>query len=276
MSKFKVGDAVRVKAGSLMYPSVNFNWRSSPFRQAFGKKCEVESFDTDCLGTAARIKYEGGFEGLDVRYLEPWNDSEEWDGEKWVAKKPADRWFRVNIEYYTFVKRGQIAKLIKFYDNMPSLTHPDWPESTNGWCFPEGMAKEVHNYNPEKDKPKPAIVILRENGVLKPNSPPIVHESTSKAKEEAKRLAEKHKGKEFVVFQEVDMKKAERPVYPELQRGDVMKAKHKVDLRYGWAVNDGEIVIVEDNGDELFGVWRGSQYLALRKSDFIKIGHVDL
>lgn len=269
MSKFKIGDAVRVKAGS---PSVL--WRLGRKEIPKEQMHIVEGYFSDKYGE--RVHLVGGDYVAEAQYLEPWNDSEEWDGEKWVAVKPADRWFRVNIEYYTFVKRGQIAKLIKFYDNRPSLTHPDWPESTNGWCFPEGMAEEVHNYNPEKDKPKPAIVILRENGVLKPNSPPIVHESTSKAKEEAKRLAEKHKGKEFVVFQEVDRKKVDKPVYHELKRGDVMKAIRETKSVSNQTVAVGEIAIVEYNGYEFFGFRKDSQYMALRKSDFVKIGHIDL
>lgn len=216
MHKFKVGDAVRVKAGvNDIYPEIK------------GKKLIVESIDTS-YPISITVNGNGWFE----HKFEPWNDAEEWDGEKWVPKK-----------------------------NITGVGN---------------ITLEVTEWKPFASKPKPAIVCLREDGKLKPGTNPHVHESTRQAKEEAKRLAEKHKGQEFVVLQEVDSKKVEKPVYPELQRGDVMRAVREVHANYGRCVVNGELVIVQDNGEELFGIRRGDDYIALNKSDFVKVGHVEL
>jgi hypothetical protein len=138
--KFKVGDAVRVKAGSPVHPDKTGHpgWRSSPYQAAFGRKLVVRGCDTDRNGLCVRVEYDGDVEGMDVRYLEPWNDAEEWNGEKWVAKK--------------------VEK---------------WPDTYFVSPVP---------------KPKPAIVINRTNGVLKPATTPFVHPSAIEAEVEAKRV----------------------------------------------------------------------------------------
>ena len=78
MSKFKAGDAVRVKAGS---PSVL--WRLGRKEIPKEQMHIVEGYFSDKYGE--RVHLVGGDYVAEVQYLEPWNDSEEWDGEKWVA-----------------------------------------------------------------------------------------------------------------------------------------------------------------------------------------------
>lgn len=153
MSRFKVGDEVRVKAGS---PTAFDGDGVAPYQRSFGEKLKIKG---DVNGGRKRVDgltywhvvfgEDGGQDVITENYLEPWNPAEEWDGVKWVPKKPY---------------RGILAA-------------------------------EDH------------IVILRENGVLKPNSPPHVHPSFDDASKEAKRLAEKHNGQEFCVF---GMKAVER------------------------------------------------------------------
>lgn len=196
MSKFKVGDVVRVKAGS---PKKlwrhGFTWDAS---HSFGEKLIVEEcYSNDKFEN--RVHLVGDHGVIENCYLEPWNDSEEWDGEKWVAVKTADRWFKVNAS-------GKVYKATLVSPNGDCVL--DFKGILGFFC--KNDVEEVRNYNPDDCKPKHAIVILREDGILKPSSNPTVHESTSKAKAEAKRLAEKHKGQEFVVFQEVDRKKVEK------------------------------------------------------------------
>lgn len=74
-----------------------------------------------------------------------------------------------------------------------------------------------------------AIVCLIENGQPLPSTLPFVHSSRSAAATEANRLAGIHKGKEFGVYECVDVKKVERVYKHEWQRlaadGETYKAK---------------------------------------------------
>ncbi|MBZ9922412.1 hypothetical protein LB579_32630, partial [Mesorhizobium sp. BR1-1-7] len=63
-----------------------------------------------------------------------------------------------------------------------------------------------------------AIVCLLENGQPKPSTLPFVHSSRSAAATEANRLAGVHKGKEFGVYECVDVKKVEKTYEHEWQR----------------------------------------------------------
>lgn len=140
--KFKVGDAVRVKAKAVHARGYCF-----PPVYQIGKKMVIDA-DQDIS-----VAIKGDVLWVAKEYLEPWNDSEEWDGSKWVAKKPAP------------------CDTLQF---------------------------------------KPAIVINRTNGVLKPATTPFVHPSAIEAEVEAKRLAELVKGEEFVVFEEVGSRRVEK------------------------------------------------------------------
>ena len=185
MARFKVGDEVRVKAGS-------HTWRLNcglpisvfPHHECVGVKLRVRG-----VTATGRVHYE--FAGkpdpewdiCESDHLEPWNPAEEWDGSKWVAKR--------------------------------GISGLD--------CSSTGAAIGT--------PPKPAIVILREDGKLKPNSPPHVHESTSKATAEAERLSKLHPGQEFVVFQEVRSKR-----------------ERKLESPIVAAMNQKKIAVLEFNG----------------------------
>jgi hypothetical protein len=65
----------------------------------------------------------------------------------------------------------------------------------------------------EENAPNKAIVCLIENGQPKPAVVPFIHTSRSGAEREATRLAGKHKGKEFGVFDLVGTKREAAPVY---------------------------------------------------------------
>ncbi len=62
-------------------------------------------------------------------------------------------------------------------------------------------------------QPTTTIVALIENGQPKPSSTPHVHASTGAAEKEAKRLAEKYKGKQFGVFTLTTTHEEAAPVY---------------------------------------------------------------
>lgn len=64
----------------------------------------------------------------------------------------------------------------------------------------------------------PAIVALIENGQPKPAARPFVHSDREDATKEAKRLADKHKGHEFGVYELVDMAKEDKVYEHEWQR----------------------------------------------------------
>lgn len=127
---FKVGDAVRVKAGSPVYRFQGDN-KEWPSAILFGCK----------------FKHIGNMSVSDA-YLEPWNDAEEWDGSKWVPKKPVDS------------------------------SH------------------------------KPAIVCLREDGVLNLGCV-FDYSSTNDAFASAEEMAKANPGKEYVVLQEKGSKRVE-------------------------------------------------------------------
>lgn len=66
---FRVGDAIRVKAGTPPYADrEDCSGIGCPSTSQFGRK----------------LMYDNGLNIL-TEYLEPWNDNEEWDGTKWVA-----------------------------------------------------------------------------------------------------------------------------------------------------------------------------------------------
>lgn len=61
--------------------------------------------------------------------------------------------------------------------------------------------------------PATLIVALIENGQPRPATHPYIHRSREAATAEADRLAGKHKGQEFGVFELVDTRKVDKPVY---------------------------------------------------------------
>jgi len=78
----KVGDKARVIAGSPVYED-NGTPTYSPKKQAFGLPLKI----TKVEGTEREVSI--GETGIDEcigsAYLEPWNDKEHWDGQKWAA-----------------------------------------------------------------------------------------------------------------------------------------------------------------------------------------------
>lgn len=85
MSKFKVGDAVRVKAGSPWYEHTR-DMKHPPVWWR-GQKL---IFKGNYIGFKDNVSAEvvnGNATHCEPIYLEPWNDAEEWDGEKWVPRK---------------------------------------------------------------------------------------------------------------------------------------------------------------------------------------------
>ena len=93
---FRVGDAVRVKAGCPVYLSEPEPSRIGPYGRSFGKKLVITEDRTEAChandgGYWYLVHEDGSREaGISGCYLEPWNDAEEWDGSKWVAKKLVD------------------------------------------------------------------------------------------------------------------------------------------------------------------------------------------
>lgn len=97
---FKVGDAVRVKAGSPVWyrDEPIFSNDKGPVGSAIGKKLVIKQCGIPLivLSPNAETSY------VAEKYLEPWNDSEEWDGEKWVPKKLADE---ITINGVTYIRK---------------------------------------------------------------------------------------------------------------------------------------------------------------------------
>jgi len=82
---FKVGDAVRVKAGinsETIGPDNEIGF-SLMMEELLGERMVVSLVDFD-----GNIEC-GDLWEYEPEWLEPWNESEEWDGEKWVPKRLA-------------------------------------------------------------------------------------------------------------------------------------------------------------------------------------------
>jgi len=110
---FKIGDAVRVKAGVIWIERkrpVRTGELCYPCKEQRGRKLEV--YCTKDWSDEDTVVYfhkhwpsgnaEGYGDGISQRFLEPWNDSEEWDGEKWVPKKLADE---ITVNGVTYVRK---------------------------------------------------------------------------------------------------------------------------------------------------------------------------
>jgi len=102
---FKVGDAVRLKAGisSETHRGIGSSFTDN-MDSYIGEKLTVDHANVrycTCTGDDdAPWNY-------DYEWLEPWNDSEEWDGEKWVPKKCMPETITVNgVEY---VRKGKTS-----------------------------------------------------------------------------------------------------------------------------------------------------------------------
>lgn len=79
---FKIGDAVRVKAGSPKYSADTLDI-FRPYHDSFGHKYVVSYVGVfNCVPCCVLH----GEPAIDVKYLEPWNDSEEWNGDMWILK----------------------------------------------------------------------------------------------------------------------------------------------------------------------------------------------
>lgn len=194
MTRFKVGDEVRVKAGVAKF--IDKQYRGlAPFTASFGVKLEIRRPMEDYDGIANWMLSDGTKDRDQVteNYLEPWNPAEEWDGEKWVPKKAVfTKGDSVKIVGPSF--RGRTESIGK---EGRIVSGPD--VAGDYVVVPDGgfyQASSLEHFFKSDDH----IVVLRENGVLKPNSPPHVHPSFDDASKEAKRLAAKHKGQEFCVF----------------------------------------------------------------------------
>ncbi len=85
MSNFKIGDAVRVKAGSPKWEPTHLSRCGYPKKISFGNRLLINKAIDEDNGSCVKTDY------IYASYLEPWNDSEEWDGEKWVAVKALSR-----------------------------------------------------------------------------------------------------------------------------------------------------------------------------------------
>lgn len=90
------------------------------------------------------------------------------------------------------------------------------PFLEKGWCY---QSKQLRLVAPATSaNPTTLIVALLENGQPKPATRPYVHRSREAAATEAARLAGKHTGQEFGVFELVDTRKVERTYEHEWQR----------------------------------------------------------
>jgi len=99
---FKVGDAVRVKAGSPQSLWQHFDHSDLP-----GKKLVVCHAYLDVSDKRVHVISDNDPKTervANIWHLEPWNDSEEWDGEKWVPKKLADE---ITINGVTYVRKAE-------------------------------------------------------------------------------------------------------------------------------------------------------------------------
>jgi uncharacterized protein YodC (DUF2158 family) len=86
--RFKVGDAVRVKAGSPVWGTATCN-SGEPIKQSFGKKLTVV-VSRSMFGNEWVDDEDGKTDSIHAQYLEPWNAAEEWNGTAWVAKKKSE------------------------------------------------------------------------------------------------------------------------------------------------------------------------------------------
>ena len=115
---YRVGDVVRVKADALWVEKkcpVGPGQLCRPCKDQLGKKLEVHCLkdwsDGDTVVYFHKVWPGGNVDnygdGVSQRFLEPWNDSEEWDGEKWVPKKCMPETITVNgVEY---VRKGKTS-----------------------------------------------------------------------------------------------------------------------------------------------------------------------
>lgn len=84
----------------------------------------------------------------------------------------------------------------------------EWPSDSDDTT--NGVWRSTSFFLDVPDTTTPCIVALIENGQPKPATHPYVHPSRNKAEAEAARLARKHKGREFGVY-ELVVTKQERP-----------------------------------------------------------------
>ena len=81
--KFKIGDLARVKFG---VPESCQDDGVVPYSCSYGKKLTITDVDTSPCNTVQFTReIDRVRDYCNSRHLEPWNDKEYWDGQKWVA-----------------------------------------------------------------------------------------------------------------------------------------------------------------------------------------------
>jgi hypothetical protein len=123
------------------------------------------------------------------------------------------------------MSKFKVGDRVRFRDDYPSSAagkdavvinvHTSWGiqvrQAENGDVNTE--SPESLRLVAEATSATPAIVCLLENGQPLPNSRPFVHPNKDVATTEASRLAGKHPGKEFGVYELVGTKKEAKPTY---------------------------------------------------------------
>lgn len=90
MPRFKVGDAVRVKAGVPERKACESTPWGLPYLGFTGIRLTIKGYREDGNSTLAEVRRnEMAFDLCHEAHLEPWNDAEEWNGAAWVKKQTA-------------------------------------------------------------------------------------------------------------------------------------------------------------------------------------------
>lgn len=158
----KVGDAVRVKAGSPVHPDKTGHpgWRSSPYQAAFGRKLVVREWDVDSNGKCVRVKYDGEVEGMEEFVV-----FEEVGSRR--VEKPALKagdWVKiVGPSFSGYTDRiGEVVKLV----DQGTDSAKSWfvsPSSNFGNIFPPSSLEPASP--PEKSKAEKMVEAIKDHDV---------------------------------------------------------------------------------------------------------------
>lgn len=181
---FKVGDAVRVKAGSPVWKCGFELTARYPLKSWFGGLQKISASPANSDPTQVCI----GATKVDPIYLEPWNDAEEWNGTAWVKKSNVGKMFRVTKNPgYSKVNDGDVFECAR--DRGYGCI---W--DTRGLSF--WIGSQCEEVAKESEKAKPAIVVMRGRSYIRQC------ESTNEAFKVADKWAADTPGTEYVVYQE--------------------------------------------------------------------------
>lgn len=215
------GDAVRVKAGSLIFGSAGAAIMA-PYERDFGKKFIITKLYRPgvwgLIGAAA----------ISDECLEPWNDAEEWDAtaRKWVAKqKPTSVHYpvgtRVTITGQSNIGNvslsipiGGLGYVLDFRVKGTNGCYTDEYRVTRdaggnlGLWYPVSSVRIAGAATtPPYDASQPTYIVSpREGGKLRPGETPKEHAKLDEAVREADRLSRRHPGNHFEVFGRVAMR----------------------------------------------------------------------